>query len=238
MSGCNTTKGRPRANELSHTLSWILRHSAIKIGLTMTSDGYVPVNDILACQHSRIRGRNWNVADIYEVVERCKKQRFKLEMRPDANYNKQTESNVSDVLCIRANQGHSIDIVDTDLLLDRLTESELVELPLVVHGTARDAWDRFIQMQGLKRMNRNHIHFATGFPKDGGVISGMRQTSEVYVYIDAKKCARDNVPFFRSANGVILSPGLGDSGTLPTTYFSKVTDSTGKILFYATISDE
>lgn len=29
-----------------------------------------------------------------------------------------------------------------------------------------------IWQEGLKRMNRNHVHFATGLPEQDGVISG------------------------------------------------------------------
>lgn len=41
-----------------------------------------------------------------------------------------------------------------------------------VHGT----YEKFmssIWQEGLKRMTRNHVHFATGLPKEDGVISGM-----------------------------------------------------------------
>jgi RNA:NAD 2'-phosphotransferase (TPT1/KptA family) len=41
-----------------------------------------------------------------------------------------------------------------------------------VHGTTEKAWD-IIQKEGLKPMTRNHIHFATGLPKEDGVISGL-----------------------------------------------------------------
>jgi 2'-phosphotransferase len=231
MSTSNTKQYKPRSNELSHALSWVLRHNAIKLGLSMAPDGYVQVSEILTCQHSKICGRNWTEADIYQVVESCKKQRFKLEMRPAANYTTGTKTGGSEVLCIRANQGHSIDIVDSYLLLERLTSEELIALPMVVHGTFKEAWDKRIRTQGLKRMKRNHIHFATGLPKDGGVMSGMRQTCEVYVFIDKKKCAQDNIQFFRSENGVILCSGLGDDGIIPPSHFSEVTDCTGRILF-------
>jgi hypothetical protein len=43
-----------------------------------------------------------------------------------------------------------------------------------VHGTYTKLMDQ-IWEQGLKRMKRNHIHFATGLPEDDGVISGMFQ---------------------------------------------------------------
>jgi RNA:NAD 2'-phosphotransferase (TPT1/KptA family) len=227
------------ANELSHTLSWILRHHAINLGLHMTPDGYVQVHEILKCQHPRVKGRNWTEEDIRHVVESCRKQRYKLEMKPASIYattpqllhvDESTQNGDAEVLCIRANQGHSIKTVDSDLLLERLTGDELLALPVVVHGTFKDAWENCIRTQGLSRMTRNHIHFATGLPQDGMVISGMRKTCEVYVYVNTKTCAVDNIPFFRSENGVILCSGLGDKGILPVSYFSEVTDSSGRSL--------
>ena len=48
--------------------------------------------------------------------------------------------------------------------------------------------------------------------------------------MDAKKCAKDGVTFYRSENGVLLTAGLNDKGTLPVEYFSHVTDASGTIL--------
>lgn len=99
---------------------------------------------------------------------------------------------------IRANQGHTLK-VDNEQLLERLT----TPLPVVVHGTSQENWKN-IKHQGLKKMQRHHVHCATGLPGDSGVISGksmffsndpftytinlgMRKTSEVFIYIDMAK---------------------------------------------------
>jgi len=91
-------------------------------------------------------------------------------------------------------------------------------------------------------MTRTHIHFASGLPTDtdGGVISGMRKSCGVRVYLDAARCAAavatakddddDDLAFYSSENGVILTSGVGDTGILPIRYFSHVTDSEGTIL--------
>ena len=71
-------------------------------------------------------------------------------------------------------------------------------------------------------MKRNHIHFAKGLPGDLGVISGMRQNSEVRIYIDVAEAMKDGYEFFESSNGVILCPG-NENGTLPSKFFKKVT---------------
>lgn len=44
-------------------------------------------------------------------------------------------------------------------------------VPVCVHGTYARYLDSIFR-EGLKTMNRNHVHFATGLPKEDGVISG------------------------------------------------------------------
>ena len=79
-------------------------------------------------------------------------------------------------------------------------------------------------------MTRQHIHFASGLPDSDGVISGMRKSASIYIFIDAQKCAEDGMVFFQSDNGVLLTAGDGSGGILPIQYFSHVTDASGKIL--------
>ena len=229
-----------RYKELSHSLSWILRHNALDLGLNMTTDGYVQVEEILTCKHPRFKSKRWNIDDIRYVVETCAKQRYKLEMVPAVNFtctraipDKVTNSSSNDelILCIRANQGHSIAIIKSDLLLKELSAEDLMALPMIVHGTNKIAWDNFIKTQGLSRMKRNHIHFATGLPDNGQVISGMRQNCDIHIHIDRQKCISHNVKFFRSENGVILCAGTNNEGVLSSSFFSYVTDGKGEVIF-------
>ncbi|KAL7520272.1 hypothetical protein ACHAWX_005006, partial [Stephanocyclus meneghinianus] len=286
--------------ELSKSLSWVLRHTAPSLGLRPTSDGYVPVEDVLSLDHPRFRNgstlnsrkdsaanedgsipertcrnRKYSVEDVIRVVENNDKQRFRLEyleLTCKSSSNPQMEGNTNDpstevnetivsnnttqkgnlVLCIRANQGHSYkNIIESDKLLTPLTEEELSDPSLsIIHGTTRKAWEDHIRIEGLRRMKRNHIHFATGLPatravssEDGAQrncrevtnitpVSGMRATSQIYIYVNGRKCATDGIQFFRSDNGVILTAGTNDEGILPAKYFKKVVlASTGKILY-------
>lgn len=221
--------------QLSKSLSWLLRHNAHKLGLRLTSDGYVPVDTVIALNHPRFRKKGrplYTTEDVVRVVENNNKQRFRLEMLV---FDDDSES----VLCIRANQGHSLKGIESDELLTRLTDEVLSGSDLlIIHGTTRKAWEEHIRQEGLSRMKRNHIHFATGLPEKTGndegprPISGMRSTSEIYIYIDGKKCAGDGVPFYRSDNGVILTAGVNEKGILPTSYFDKVVYApSGKVLW-------
>jgi 2'-phosphotransferase len=208
---------------LSKKLSLVLRHKGVEMGLTMTPDGYVRVRELLALDMFR----NVSVEEIRAVVTNCEKQRFKLleQQRGD------DDDDEDDQLYIRANQGHSVaGVLDADQLLTRLTPEALAALPVVLHGTSTKAWTNFIQAQGLSRMGRTHIHFATGLPQDDGVISGMRKHCQVHIYLNTRKCAEDGILFYRSENNVILTAGVEEKGILPTAYFAKVTDGAGSVI--------
>lgn len=76
-------------------------------------------------------------------------------------------------------------VVDPDLV-PILNASEI---PTIIHGTYFKNWSK-IKAEGLSRMNRLHIHFSPGEPGDSQVISGMRSSCELYIYIDTEKAVR------------------------------------------------
>jgi 2'-phosphotransferase len=251
----------PRGHDitLSKALSYVLRHAAPSLGLEISSDGYVPVDDVLSLNHPKFRDRQsgrqrYSVDDVIRVVEVNDKQRFKLEYKPAPDDDNVNEPHIEDtsqstdtertttsitnkrVLCIRANQGHSFNAgLQSNQLLTPLTAEELSNPDqMIIHGTTRRAWEDHIRIEGLRRMKRNHIHFATGLPnnREKSPISGMRSSSEIYIYVSGKKCAEDEIPFYTSANGVILSAGVEEKGLLPLKYFDKVVHaSSGKVLW-------
>jgi len=206
---------------LSRALSWALRHGAPELGLQMSSDGYVLLSQLLECPHPRFNGK-WTEQDVRAVVETNDKQRYKLESR--------IVGDDEEVLYIRANQGHSISGIDPHQLLTPIPSEELSILT-IVHGTFLDKWENYIRKGGLSRMTRNHIHFASGLPQDKQVISGMRKSCDVYIYVDGEMCAKQGIQFFRSDNGVLLTAGVDDEGILPVSFLSQVTDASGKILW-------
>ncbi|CAO3658617.1 unnamed protein product [Umbelopsis ramanniana] len=190
---------------LSKALSYILRHGATKEKLVMTDNGYIQVQEIL----NRPKLKAYSFDDVKYVVDTNDKQRFKLQQGEDGCW------------WIRANQGHSLKTVKVEL--DLIKEP----LPICVHGTYTTNWNS-IATQGLKRMSRNHIHFAAGMPGENGVISGMRKSCDVFIYVDMVKAMEDGIVFHLSANQVILSEGI--NGVLDPTYFLKVVDREGKPL--------
>ncbi|XP_068115718.1 tRNA 2'-phosphotransferase 1 isoform X2 [Hyperolius riggenbachi] len=199
MNRLHSNRRRGRVNEdpdvrLSKLLSYALRHGAVSMGLPMSSDGFVPVSSLLSLPQFR----PFSQSDIERVVRCNDKQRFMLR-----------SSNSEEKLEIRANQGHSLQV---DVALTPLG----TDLPShAIHGTYLRHWSSILQ-SGLSRMNRTHIHLSTQLPSDGeAVISGMRSNCEVAIFIDLPKAIADGIPFFWSANRVLLTPGNADGILLP-----------------------
>tara|TARA_R110002003_G_scaffold1005_3_gene21970 strand:+ start:6088 stop:6846 length:759 start_codon:yes stop_codon:yes gene_type:complete len=137
---------------------------------------------------------------------------------------------------IRANQGHSIK-VDVEGLLTPITIDAGNVPETVVHGTDERAWQLILKSGGLRKMGRNHIHFASGLPagfrslavdtasteekEAAPVISGMRKNSTVLVYIDIQAALAAGIHFYISENGVILTEG-NEQGFLSYEFFKRV----------------
>lgn len=183
---------------LSKALSFVLRHGARDAGLPMGDDGFVEVGALLRLP----RFAGVSEEEVRSVVDADPKGRFALRPNP---------------LRIRANQGHSLQVPALELT-PLLTADALP--PTLAHGTRRRCWDS-IRRGGLAPMGRTHIHLAGGLPGDPGVRSGMRLDSDIAIIIDGPRALADGIPFFRSANGVILTPGDG-GGRLPPRYFLRV----------------
>nr|POF15015.1 trna 2'-phosphotransferase 1 [Quercus suber] len=138
-------------------------------------------------------------------------------------------------------------------LLTPLSLSKPDALPRVaVHGTNRRAWPLIQASGGLKPMKRNHVHFATGVPEGFTslasaavpsqqqqqqqqdatdestetalpVISGMRNSSTILIFLDLRKALEAGIGFGMSANGVILTEGNAE-GLVPVEFFERVED--------------
>ena len=225
-SACtNTSMGRGRSSArteqretdstLGRKLTKLLRHRIHENGLSsvLRPDGFVPLNAILALQNFQ----GVDPAAVAEAVRVDGKQRMSL-LEEDGE------------LYIRCNQGHSFSQgLDAEALLAPLDECAAAALGegsgLAVHGTYHRAWPAIVESGGLKRMARTHIHLARGLPGESGIISGMRASSEIVIWVDVAAATRAGVRFYESANGVVLTAGHGTTGTLPLRFFQRVVDT-------------
>ncbi|KAK5125332.1 hypothetical protein LTR85_000441 [Meristemomyces frigidus] len=247
----------PRLVQVSKKISWLLRHGAEEEGLKLDSGGYLNVENVLG--NRKIRSLKVSFDELRQIVEDNDKQRFTMvpavsappppaaaiDAEADEQANAQPvqpSNNPSDWL-IRANQGHSIKVEDEGLLKPIIADN----MPeAAVHGTTHAAWPLIVASGGLKRMTRNHVHFAAGLPagftsivgEDGGggegaatdaapVISGMRKSSTVLMFLDLPKAIEAGLKFWLSDNGVILSEGNAE-GVVPLEVFKRVEDRTGE----------
>ncbi|KAM8793764.1 tRNA 2'-phosphotransferase 1 [Eudromia elegans] len=186
------------AVRLSRTLSYVLRHGALELGLPMGPDGFVP----LAALRRFPPLAALSEAAARSLVANDPKGRFELRPRP---------------LRMRATQGHSLPV--PALELEPLVAPAQLP-PTLAHGTRRRRWGA-IRARGLRPMGRLHVHLAPGLPGEPGVRSGIRPDSEIAILIDGPAALAAGIPFFRSANGVILTPGDA-TGCLPPRFFLRV----------------
>ncbi|KAF2712964.1 hypothetical protein K504DRAFT_487504 [Pleomassaria siparia CBS 279.74] len=261
--GSRNPKDLPRDQQVSRKISWLLRHGAGKEGLTLGEGGYVNVRDAL--NTNALKGLSITFPELRSVVSTNDKQRFSMILasslkatdtasapveKPEEG--KEGEGKGTEALSaipesddpadylIRANQGHSIKI-DVEGLLTPITEEAGNVPETVVHGTYEAAWNMILKSGGLRKMGRNHIHFASGLPagykaltayddeeqvgmqvkRAPPVISGMRNSSTILIYVDIRAAMQAGVKFYLSDNGVVLTEG-NDEGFLPYNFFKRV----------------
>jgi len=140
---------------------------------------------------------------------------------------------------MRANQGHNAVLaerLDTDALLQPLRlDDPLAPLPSVcIHGTTLAGWQAICSSGGLHPMSRTHVHFSAREFGAADTISGMRNSSQVLISVSVEECLRWaaaphvrarglTLEFFRSANDVLLTPGVKGLGNLlPSFLFERV----------------
>ncbi|KAJ3170004.1 hypothetical protein HDU87_000527 [Geranomyces variabilis] len=196
--------------QLSKALSYILRHGAEKDGIPIRSDGNVLLSDLK--RHPRLRTATFD--DIKRIVATNAKQRFSL-----------SQDGTSGAWQIRANQGHSLSSAIIQIPMQPILDAN--SIPAAIHGTTRAAYTLIKSSGGLRPMGRQHIHLATGIPsKDASVISGMRTSAQVLIYVSMARALAAGIEFWRSENGVVLTSGL--EGVLGCEFFEKVVDRDGR----------
>ncbi len=167
-------------NTISKFLSLILRHSPETIGLQLDENGWADVEELMMkCAQS---GKTYSRADLDEVVALNDKQRFAFN---------------NDKTKLRANQGHSIEV---ELQLKILQPPEFL-----YHGTVNRFLDG-IRTEGLKKMNRHHVHLSADRATAEKV--GSRRGEAVILIVRSGEMSRDRFVFFLSGNGVWLTEAV------------------------------
>lgn len=158
-------------------MSLALRHHPSALGLSLDKAGWAEVDQLLKGLGKR--GLKIDLKTLQELVETNDKQRFALS--DDHKY-------------IRANQGHSIDV---ELELDA------VEPPYTLyHGTVQK-FMATIKNEGLKKMNRMHVHLSKDVETAQKV--GSRRGVPIILKVDALQMHKAGFTFYLAENGVWLT---------------------------------
>ncbi|TKA74425.1 hypothetical protein B0A55_06206 [Friedmanniomyces simplex] len=246
----------PRSTQVSKKISWLLRHGAESEGLQLDSSGFLNVQDVLSNRKIRsLKVTFDDLREIVEDNDKQRFTMVPIPSTTPSNANKNGDdaegssieqqqnplpSTKPEHYLIRANQGHSLKLSDDSGLLIPLTAANLPSV--AIHGTTHAAWPLIVASAGLKPMGRNHVHFASGLPSgftsivegdaatpvvEAPVISGMRNSSTVLMFLDLDKALAAGLKLGLSDNGVILSEGNAD-GLVPLEAFKRVEDRTGE----------
>ena len=122
--------------KVSKFLSFVLRHKPEVINLTLDNEGWASIAELIEKAKPQI---TLTPKLIKKVVLENDKKRFALS---------------DDERCIRANQGHSIQV--------NLQLSPVKPPALLYHGTARRFLEP-IKQKGLKSKQRHYVHLSSDF---------------------------------------------------------------------------
>ena len=196
---------------ISKALTYLLRHVAVQENLEIDNNGFVSIDQLL--NHNRLKTHKCTRDDIERIVTNSDKKRFVI------NYENNT---------IAATQGHSIKLKPDESVLVPI--EKISDLPeKLIHGTNLKNSILILKSGSLLNMQRNHIHLSPGIVgQDSQVISGMRTTSTVFIYIKKDQDTLSHLQLFKSLNDVYLC-----SNDIPITDFEKVeirTHENGKLV--------
>jgi len=162
---------------ISKLLSLVLRHQPDQIGLTLDSEGWAKVPELI--EKINQQGIRLDFATLQQIVDTNDKKRFTFN---------------DDKTCIRASQGHSIDI--------ELNLTAQAPPDILYHGTAGNSIDA-IRRDGLRKMSRQHVHLTTSLTTAQQV--GQRYGRPVILTVQALLMHEQHYEFYLSDNGVWLT---------------------------------
>ncbi|MBD3188121.1 RNA--NAD 2'-phosphotransferase [Candidatus Bathyarchaeota archaeon] len=160
---------------ISKMMAYLLRHGAVKEGITMDNHGWIAIHDMVEFINSKFKLMT-TIDEVKYIVASDNKQRYTIKNG-----------------MIRANQGHSIPV---DLQLASREPPDIL-----YHGTAQHFLESIMET-GLLSMNRHHVHLSKDL--ETALAVGRRHGSPVVIGIHANKMARQGFTFHLSDNGVWL----------------------------------
>lgn len=167
--------------DISKFLSYILRHKPESVGLSLDTEGWAVIDDLISCSINGGYVLDNNI--INRIVNNSDKRRFAIS---------------DDGLHIRAVQGHSSQQVDISFQEKKPPE-------FLYHGTAT----RFlisIQSQGLNARERQYVHLSAD--KETAIQVGSRHGKPTVLKINALAMYEQGFKFFQADNNVWLTESV------------------------------
>ena len=158
-----------RRRKLSKVMSYALRHAPEEFGLTLSPQGYVPLDDLLRA----LEKRGWHhlsEGDIREMMANADKQRFEIRYG-----------------LIRAKYGHSV---------PGIIPYDPEEPPEVLyHGTAGRVAPKILE-EGLKPMGRQYVHLSADIPT-ATEVGRRRDNHPAILRVAAREAFSQGIKFYR-----------------------------------------
>lgn len=165
--------------KISKNISYWLRHNLNEFK-SVTTDAFVDIDELLKKMNSDPRSEFVITEDDIDHINfHCFKQR--------------TQIDGSKIRCV---QGHSSGNINDDELLELITEP----ITNCYHATEIKLLN-LIMKNGLNKMKRKHIHFAT----DENLL---RKNRGILIEVKMKEAMDNGIKFYKAKNNVILSPDI------------------------------
>ncbi len=162
--------------KLSKRLSYVLRHHPEKIGITLDDYGRVDLNQLIR-KFNQHYGTPINRQLINEIMWQSDKQRYAIEGQT-----------------IRALYGHSVPV-------EPLTPPEMPP-KILYHGTSHAA-ARLIEVEGLKKMDRDFVHLSAN-SKMALQVGQRRDPKPMIFEVAAREAATAGILFYPTESGIWL----------------------------------
>jgi len=167
---------------LSKTISRALRHAPDRFGLSLDSEGWTPISDLLAAL--RRHRREWQTVtedDLDRMLAQANKQRFEIR---DGR--------------IRAYYGHSLDQI--------IQHEPAIPPDSLYHGTTPYALAA-IRQDGLRPMSRQYVHLSTT-EQTARMVGSRRTDTPVILRIDARAAHTAGIAFYHGNEDIWLSDAI------------------------------
>lgn len=173
-----TTQDKKR---IGRKLSLVLRHKPEAISIQLDANGWADVQQLL--EKMNASKTPLTKVELIDIVLNNDKQRYRF------NENRTK---------IRANQGHSLEGVDLELLPKQPPA-------MLYHGTATRFLGSILD-QGLIKGSRHHVHLSDEVETASKV--GQRHGKLAILLVNSAKMYADGYTFFQSDNGVWLTDAV------------------------------